>query len=477
MQKGHLKMSKLHLPLLFIVILIQIIVLSCSEDSTSSNKEVLFNYPALPKPKTSVFHLPISIPLAEIEQLVNSKVGKVLLTKKNIDTDKVLIESLEVIRTGTLSLSTKNNKLYWVVPLKFKIKASPKQKILQLNFLQHLELNFGLTFNLESDVELLKNYHLQTHTTLKSYNWEDEPELNFGKLNFSLTKALAKQIEENKKVLIPKLDSLISEKVDLKNTVNKIWENLQTPKSINKQLNLIWFCMEPEQIHASQPIFSNNQIKIPLDLKTKTEVLYTDSIPLNNNINLPDLKFEKITDNAFDIKILAKIPYAVLNQNWNILIKTNTYKIQGQELVIENITFRGMGEELGIEVTTSGVTEATILFSGKPKIDKENWVLYVTNFDFEMSASDLLADGAAMIYGDEFKKIVSTLLYFPLKGKLMILPIVLEEALNKGEKAEKRTISIPEMDFNLNDPIVHKDTLFLELQAMGKASLNIESFQ
>ena len=112
MQKGHLKMSKLHLPLLFIVILIQIIVLSCSEDSTSSNKEVLFNYPALPKPKTSVVHLPISIPLAEIEQLVNSKVGKVLLTKKNIDTDKVLIESLEVIRTGNLLLSTKNNKLY-----------------------------------------------------------------------------------------------------------------------------------------------------------------------------------------------------------------------------------------------------------------------------------------------------------------------------------------------------------------------------
>jgi hypothetical protein len=363
----------------------------------------------------------------------------------------------------------------WEVPLRFKLFVTPKQKALSFNFLKQIELNFGLTFSLESKVELQTNYHLKTKTTLKSYSWEREPELSFGKFHFSLTNALGKQIEDHKGELILKLDSMIAEKVNLKSTMEKIWMKLQTPKLVEKELGLFWLFIKPQQISATQPLFSNNQIKIPINLLAHMQIEGIQQLTDSVRLPLPDLTLEKSQKRAFEINLLGKLPFSLLNQRWKELIPTTTFQIQGEELTLDSLRFFPMGEKLGIEVHTRGVTEATVVFSGKPIIDEQDWVLRISDFNYEMTESDLLAQGAELLYGEEFKKLITQLLYFPLKTQLMILPTLLEDGLNKGEKADKRVFSIQEMDFEPHSPILTEDILYLELKATGKANLKVQA--
>lgn len=458
-----------------ILLLFSLLLIGCSSEKTPEQKA--YSYPPKPTQEVSYIHLPISLPLSELEAIVNRRVNTTLLTKTNIEAEKVTINKLEVYRTDDVSLSGVGNKLQWEVPIRFKVLATPNQKLLQLNFLKELAVNFSLTFILQSQLSLTEDYHLHTKTELTNYQWSKEPELSFGKLHFSLTKPLAKQIALHKDELTHRLDSLIAKKVNLKPTVEKIWSNLHAPKSLEKEFHLFWLLIEPQEITTGPIVVHRKEAEIPIRLAANLALAVEEKAPQIPIKPMPNLQRSEKLEDDFELNLFSEISYDKLNELWPLVLQERTFQVQGEELNLDSLTFFGMGDKLGVQVWVSGFTNATVTFSGKPIIRKEDFFLSFQDFDYVMEEGDLLASGAEWVYGAEFKELVANMLNVSLRGPIMMLPLTIEEGLNKGEKGDRRTFGLKEMEIIPESPLVHQEALFLEVKAVGKADLNINQLK
>lgn len=456
--------------IMLFLILTAILIFGCNQ---VIKKKVEFKQP--PKEAISALNIPVEIPLGAIEEILDQRIGVRLIEKQNINTDKIIIEKLEVYRTKKVKLFTENNSLKWKIPLFVKVTASGNKSLLKLGAFQNKTIEFELDLTLLSDLNISKNYEVTSQTQLQNYEWKTEPYVHFGKIKISIAKQLSNQLEQHKAELLKKLDDLINEKLNLKKLISGIWENIQKQHSLDKNKGWFWFKMVPTEIFLGQIKMTNKSIFLPVLLHFKAQINMSNSQLNHSILPLEKLNFTHKTQSDFTIYPKISIPYIEANKFLKEQLKFKSFKVHGHQFHVKNIELIPQPERLKVRVFVVGAAEAKVSFSGVPVYDEQHKALFIKDFKYELIEGDVFAAAADYFFGQDFKKLIETALYFPIGSKLATMPTILEYALNKPEKVEQRFISINKLHVKLNQPEIYEHDISLTAVCTGNVNLKINS--
>lgn len=423
-----------------------------------------------PPMQTSSLPLPIIIPLSEIEDLINKEVPQVILRKKRIEKDQILIENLILEKSGTASLHGKGRELFWEAPLKCSFTVSGRKGIAKA-VLNKNDISFSLLFHMRSTFNIESGYGLNTQSEIVSHQWQEEPFLEIGPIKIKLTGTLNELISNKGSEFTQKLDSVIAAKVSLKKPVLKIWNKLHKPIVINKKLKKLLLKVDVKSLETSQIAIVQNRLRIDLNVHANLFAFPADTIPFVEPPPLINLTKDVEQDSVFKLFLHTQIPFSHIN---DLLVKSladTTLNHMGLNFKVLKISMFCTGEKPGLDLKIGGDVSARAVLTGEPGFNDSTGIINVDGFEYVMVEKDLLSGAGEMWFREEIKTEISKALTVDAKTLLSLLPGLIEDAVNKGGK--KQNLEVHRMTVVPAYLGIHEEAVIIQLEATGKANMKL----
>lgn len=358
--------------------------------------------------------VPISIPVPEINNLINSSVTGVLYednsyTDNDNDQFKVRVEKSDKIKLTSL----KENRFLIEVPL----KIWAEQGYGGLGYYVYQDTNFNVVMKFISSVELKSDWTLQTQTKTNGFEWTVKPVLDYGTVKIPVASLIEKTLTEQQAKFTTVIDDKIKESFDLKPYLLAVWNNFSAPINISEEYNT-WLKITPETVYMSPlKIYSDYvQATVGLDLYSET---FIGQIPLPSPLQLrfPNFIPKQNLSSDFNLKTTANVSYdqatalaraQFLGQEFVLTSEKNKVKITDVKVYSEDLY-------VVIEAETTGEVTGTSYIKGFPVYDREKKKIVLTQIDFKLKTRNLFQKAVATLFERKIKKTIGEEYGIPLE--------------------------------------------------------------
>lgn len=349
--------------------------------------------------------VPISIPVPEINNLINSSVTGVLYednsyTDNDNDQFKVRVEKSDKIKLTSL----KENRFLIEVPL----KIWAEQGYGGLGYYVYQDTNFNVVMKFISSVELKSDWTLQAQTKTNGFEWTVKPVLDYGTVKIPVASLIEKTLTEQQAKFTTVIDDKIKESFDLKPYLLAVWNNFSAPINISEEFNT-WLKITPETVYMSPlKIYSDYvQATVGLDLYSET---FIGQIPLPSplQVRFPNFILKQNLSSDFNLKTTANVSYdqatalaraQFLGQEFVLTSEKNKVKITDVKVYSEDLY-------VVIEAETIGEVTGTSYIKGFPVYDREKKKIVLTQIDFKLKTRNLFQKAVATLFERKIKKTI-----------------------------------------------------------------------
>ena len=358
--------------------------------------------------------VPISIPVPEINNLINISVTGVLYednsyTDNDNDQFKVRVEKSDKIKLTSL----KENRFLIEVPL----KIWAEQGYGGLGYYVYQDTNFNVVMKFISSVELKSDWTLQTQTKTNGFEWTVKPVLDYGTVKIPVASLIEKTLTEQQAKFTTLIDDKIKESFDLKPYLLAVWNNFSAPINISEEFNT-WLKITPETVYMSPlKIYSDYvQATVGLDLYSET---FIGQIPLPSplQVRFPNFILKQNLSSDFNLKTTANVSYdqatalaraQFLGQEFVLTSEKNKVKITDVKVYSEDLY-------VVIEAETIGEVTGTSYIKGFPVYDREKKKIVLTQIDFKLKTRNLFQKAVATLFERKIKKTIGEEYGIPLE--------------------------------------------------------------
>ncbi|MGD1845042.1 MAG: DUF4403 family protein [Salibacteraceae bacterium] len=413
-----------------------------------------------PDPRLSTLEAPIALGMDQLEDLINRKVKGAIFTDKQLGKSKGL--QLDLEKAGDIELSPTDDHMNWKVPLLIRVKGKRKESE---------KVQFQMVLHLASLLDLNTDWQLVTTTRLKSITWIKRPIVDFELFELDLTGFVENYFRNNQKELLGQIDQAILQNVNLKPTIEKVWNELQKPIRINKSYEEVWLHIRPEQIFQGPVAFYSDQLLIRARVTAwlKTEV----GTPKGQDalVALPALMKGKTASRDFDLYLNSWWPYQRMNELLKDSLMGKTLEVEGHELKVKAMELSGSGQRLVLKLTTEGDVDGTLYLSGMPVFEPESALLRLQSVEFDVNTEDVFLSVADWLFHDSFKASLEKKLAFPIGTSIDQLPELIQGALSQGKLGERVNVSIDEMEVAPMALVVGEKGLHTQIRGTGQTGI------
>lgn len=358
--------------------------------------------------------VPISIPVPEINNLINISVTGVLYednsyTDNDNDQFKVRVEKSDKIKLTSL----KENRFLIEVPL----KIWAEQGYGGLGYYVYQDTNFNVVMKFISSVELKSDWTLQAQTKTNGFEWTVKPVLDYGTVKIPVASLIEKTLTEQQAKFTTVIDDKIKESFDLKPYLLAVWNNFSAPINISEEFNT-WLKITPETVYMSPlKIYSDYvQATVGLDLYSET---FIGQIPLPSplQVRFPNFILKQNLSSDFNLKTTANVSYdqatalaraQFLGQEFVLTSEKNKVKITDVKVYSEDLY-------VVIEAETIGEVTGTSYIKGFPVYDREKKKIVLTQIDFKLKTRNLFQKAVATLFERKIKKTIGEEYGIPLE--------------------------------------------------------------
>ncbi|WP_375562857.1 DUF4403 family protein [Bernardetia sp. OM2101] len=468
--------------MLFFVLLLVFGLYSCKEKSKNTSPEILPFDKALTH-QISFLEVPIAFKVEQIEDKINEAIKGTLYADQSFEDKKGDGIKIRIKKVEKIHVVVKDNFMYYSVPLHiWASKRVLKVKLFGKKKETTKEIDFSLRLKFRSEINLNKNWKLETQTTYTGIEWIKKPKIKVLGINFNLAGLLENQLLQKKDDLERVIDKAASNLKVIEKEVSKIWTKIQEPILIEKKVtNGTWLLAEPIQIEASKIEGKNKQLFITTRLKTLLRTVVANKKGEKPKVAFKDLPLLKqnnslsYKNNDFELHLKGELPYKAVN---DLLDK----KIKDTVLVIPNTDYKikitdaevfGSGKKLFMKLNVTGDVNSTIYLSGTPRFDSLNTSLHFDNFDYDLQSEEYLLSAADWMLKGTVKEEIQKLLILPLDDYVKKLPDIIQTALSKGKTGKTALFDLK--DFKLSPRFIQidKDHVRIYVKATGKVGIEI----
>lgn len=334
----------------------------------------------------STINIPIHIPIADINQMVN-QVTKDLLyedtsfTDNNNDQFKIKVWKSRPIR---LVAGTNQNLL-----IEVPIKIWAEKGIGTMGIYTYQNTNFETVMYFNTTVALNNNWTIKTTTQSSGYKWVQKPILDFGSVKIPITPIVEKSLKKEQDNFCKIIDQQIAQQLNFQKNILTSWNSFQNPFLINQEYQT-WLKIQPNSISLSPLKFYKSELQTTVGIQLYSET-FIGQKPTSNTLlkSVPNFELKEIPNQKFTINTTAVIPISVADELAKKQFLNKEFDFKNKKIKITNITVESEENRINIHATTEGAIEGNITISGIPiyksnerkiTLSKTNFKLKTTNF-------------------------------------------------------------------------------------------------
>jgi Domain of unknown function (DUF4403) len=427
----------------------------------------------------SALHVPLSslmIPIRyhvdSLEEIINNKISGTFLKQwleVNENQDSLY---LELTKKDKIKIRWINNSLHYSFPLYLEgkfIKRIGKNITLKNEAPVALEVVLDMT----TQLSFANDWGLNSATKLKQVTWKKEPILKIAFININLRKRLDKFLNENTSVLTGLVDREISNIIDTKAILQKLWLDIQKPIIINNVKQVVWLK------HSAQDLAVNllqDGKYLGLDVRLLTNVrVGADStdMPMTNPV-LPAYQHLSEKKDSIEIFLLASTSFELINKILNEELKGKVISSNGYATTIKRVNSYATDDGLAVRLDVRGDADGSIYMRGRPSYDTLNATLSIKDFDFDVDSENALLQSADWLLHEDALKFVEEEFSLNLSPILAALPNVIQKATEKGKSADKLELFLTSLEVKPQQLLLTKNDVQLLLKAKGKAVIGLQ---
>ncbi|TDX84130.1 DUF4403 family protein [Epilithonimonas xixisoli] len=429
----------------------------------------------LPKIKSNIT-LPVSLPISEINSLINQSVKGVLYedqsyTDNNNDQFKVKVEKQGNITIKALT----ENRLMISVPL--KIWADKGYGTFGVYV--YKDTNFNLIMNFITEISASNNWKLNTKTTTAGFVWTQKPVLDYGKIKIPIAPLIESTLKEQQAKFTTIIDQQIKSQFNLQPYLVMAWNQFSKPINVSEEYNT-WLKISPQNTFMSPLQVFQDKIKttIGIDLYSET---YVGQVPLAaRDVNtIPNFTLNPNLPNIFNLQTTANISFdeATRIAKQQFLNKEFAMSSEDKKVKITDIKVYQEKENIVIEAQTSGEVNGTAFIKGKPFYNAEEHKIKLNVTDFNLKTKNFFQKALTVLFEGKIRRMIEKDYGIPLLDIENASKKSMMENFNKeyvkGIKLQGNVIDLKPTQFLLSEKYI---TIVIDTKAQLQMNVSGLSF-
>ena len=429
----------------------------------------------LPKIKSNIT-LPVSLPVSEVNNLINQSVKGVLYedqsyTDNNNDQFKVRVEKQGNIAIKALS----NNRLMISVPLKIWAEKGYGT----LGYYMYQDTNFNLIMNFITSLAATPDWKLSTKTTTAGFVWTQKPVLDYGKVKIPIASFIESVLKEQQKKFTTVIDQQIKSQFNLQPQLVMAWNQFSKPINVSQEYNT-WLKISPQNTYMTPLQVFQDKIKttVGIDLFSETFVGKMP-LPTKDVTSIPNFVFKPDLQNIFNLQTTANISFdeATKIARQQFLNKEFPLNSEKNKVKVDDIKVYGEKENIVIEVKTQGGVTGTAFIKGKPAYDVQSHKIVLTQTDFNLKTKNFFQKALTVLFEGKICKMIEKDYGIPLLDIENSSKKSLMESFNKeyykGIRLQGNVIELKPTQFLISESYI---TVVIDTKAQLQMNISGLSF-
>lgn len=429
----------------------------------------------LPRIKSNIT-LPVSLPVSEINNLINQSVKGVLYedqsyTDNNNDQFKVRVEKQGNIAIKALT----NNRLMISVPLKIWAEKGYGT----LGYYMYQDTNFNLIMNFITSLAVTPDWKLSTKTTTAGFVWTQKPVLDYGKVKIPIASFIESVLKEQQNKFTTVIDQQIKSQFNLQPQLVMAWNQFSKPINVSQEYNT-WLKISPQNTYMTPLQVFQDKIKttVGIDLFSETFVGKMP-LPTKDVTSIPNFVVKPDLQNIFNLQTTANISFdeATKIARQQFLNKEFPLNSEKNKVKVDDIKVYGEKENIVIEVKTQGGVTGTAFIKGKPAYDVQSHKIVLTQTDFNLKTKNFFQKALTVLFEGKIRKMIEKDYGIPLLDIENSSKKSLMESFNKeyykGIRLQGNVIELKPTQFLISESYI---TVVIDTKAQLQMNISGLSF-
>jgi hypothetical protein len=407
------------------------------------------------KKELSTVNISIAASSAELSDLLNRMVPKDIY-KGSTSTSGV---NASVQRNGAIGVRAADNALYLSVPLSVSLSYG----IFQTPTIR-TTMKFKVVPKVTPDWKLnAEVYYTGLADSLAQ-------EISMGPISIKPRGLVEGLVNPVQRTVSQLLGNKLSEKLALKGEVAKAWTAAHQPILLDKNYNA-WLKITPRELLLYPLYAQNDQLRLSVGLTSFAEVVVGPQPAPQPVLPLPNLKQPLGYSNNFRLAVNTDLFYKDVLAIAGPMLLNKDLGSDGKVVIVKELEIYGNGDYLVIRAVTAGSLEGTFYLTGKPVFDPRTNVFSVKDLDFDMQSRSLLLNTADWFLHGTIRDTIQQKLTMDLSSRLAQAREMAGKAVARVKLADKVYLSGNVKSVTLNDVLVRKDRLSIQLSAEGDTGI------
>lgn len=421
----------------------------------------------------SELNVPVFFPIAELEKIANSKLtakvfeAKVPLSKNN-DTLDLAITRFEPVK---LAYNGKRGITY-VLPM--RVDGHLRSRVAGIRVQNKKPVTARVIITLYSDLYLDRDWNLAPQTKLMNLEWVEEPRVNVAGIKVNLRGPLERALLQNESKITDKLDATIKESAKIRQSIEKLWHDIQKPIRINRQVVPVWLKADAEDMNARLIFHSKDTLVIEVGLKTRIQTILDSANNPPGKKGLPGFRIKPDNSPGMVAYVKATVPFSKLNEVLRQVTDTMRLRVNGREIRVKEVEVYGTTGGVAIRLLLRGDLRAEVYLRGKVGFDTTEHRVVIDDFGFDMNSDQALLAAADWLTHDVIIDRLQPYLSLPMRHTFDALPALITKGIERGKLGSKIDLFIPQWTVGVEHTLITRTDIQLIVVARGLAAVQLE---
>lgn len=374
-------------------------------------------------PVPSIINLPVDIDLKRVEKAVNDKFKGLIYEDSKLEDDNL---QLKLWKIQDFVFNAKGNQLIYRIPLKIWSKFGWKIEKFGISISDYYEVTGEIALKYKSTLTIGRDWQIKTSTVSDGYDWVTKPSMSIAGISVPVTAIANLALKSCSGLINNQIDKAISQSVNLKKEIEKVWISMQEPMNVNEDYN-VWLKITPQELYTA-PLSSNqNHIKLNIGAKATIESFLGYQPEKGVPRALPGLNFVLKPEESFVLNFSSDITFVKISEIAQKELVGKVFEQGKRKIKVLSFDVFGSEGKMMFMTEISGSANGKIYFTGTPFYNIDSNTIELNDFDFELNTRNALINSANWLLHGTFTKMIQPYLKFPMSDQIKTM----KETVNK----------------------------------------------
>ena len=406
----------------------------------------------------SLLTLPIRLNRRQLEAKINEQFGSVLYDE--YDEAKGIHTKAELL--APVGLIVEPDYFAYRVPVRVHVQK-------KTGFIQGAATG-AVQMDLRTDYHIGEDWTIKTTTELERHEWLEKPKLNIGGINLGVGWIADQVLPRIKDRLGKTVDEQIAQTAQLREQIEKVWEQLNKPQPAPGEL-VAFTEINPKTLRLSPLENDGENVLATLFISAEPHVFVGTNPPDSPDTPLPP--FRTATDwkdKGTDIYLKVDVLLAAATEMARAQMVGQTIEAAGREITIHDLRLSAQGNRLRVDTSTSGLYKGTVTFLTIPRANAHG-NLELDEFDVDLETRNILFRAAEVFFKGPMRRKMHEQVESQLNAQLEEMRRTVRQQLQHQEVAPDVVMQGELHHLQILSAEVLPDRLRLEVRVAGEVKI------